>query len=92
MVPICKETITLNSKLISHAFNSNFQNLYGRLGRKPDEAMIRVYERYSLGNKIFRDLSFSQMFKVTVTRYGSFLLVSQSMKSICLVSKWIILF
>jgi len=45
--------------------------LYGRLGRKPDEDMIRFYERYSLGNKIFTDLNHSQMFKVTVTRYGS---------------------
>lgn len=45
-----------------------FQNLYGRLGRKPDKTMIRVYERYSLGNKIFKYLNLCQMLKVTVTR------------------------
>ena len=36
---------------------------------KPEESMIKVYERYVLGNKIFRDLTFSQLLQVKVTRY-----------------------
>ncbi|XP_078372089.1 capsule biosynthesis protein CapA-like [Oculina patagonica] len=48
----------------------NDPNLYGRLGRKPDKVMIQVYEQYSLGNKVFKYLNLSQMFKVTVTRNG----------------------
>ncbi|KAJ7392939.1 hypothetical protein OS493_008180 [Desmophyllum pertusum] len=44
--------------------------LYGRLGMKPDEAMIQVYEQYCLGNKVFGHLNLSRMFQVTITRNG----------------------
>lgn len=46
-----------------------FQTLYGRLGFKPNKYMIELYERYTLGKKVFRESSLSQLFQVTVSRY-----------------------
>ncbi|XP_074624450.1 capsule biosynthesis protein CapA-like [Acropora palmata] len=41
-------------------------NVYGRLGRKPNKKLIKVFERFVLGN--CKDLKKTMMLKVTVSR------------------------
>lgn len=43
-----------------------FQEVYGRLGRKPDKDKINIFEEFVLGN--FENLKMTYMLKVTISR------------------------
>lgn len=49
-----------------HDWLSLFQRIYGRLGLKPDEDLIAIYEKLALGDGEFSKTS--QLFRVKVSR------------------------
>lgn len=60
--------ITLKLRHVLTSFCCIFQALYGRFGLRPDKYRIQLYERYVLGNRVFRELTYTQLFQVTVSR------------------------
>ncbi len=63
---LCMHCVPVIVKLVVPVFVCFFQNLYGRMGRKPNLPLIQAYEYFTFEN--FKKLKLNRMLKVIVSR------------------------